>query len=84
MSEQSAKPKYRYRLLTDKMIITDIRFMSALAKGKLTDVEVIDWLEDHIEGGVGHLPMTEFSAVIEDAFAQYYATENPTDTEGKA
>jgi hypothetical protein len=80
----SAPKAPKYVLKVDELTFADIRFFSAMNQGQLTDVEVIDWMDKHIEGGVMHLKRSEFNDLYEEIWRQYYGVENPTDKEGKA
>lgn len=80
--DQAKKPKYR--LMSEDLTFADIRFFSQMQSGELTDAQVVDWLDKHVEGGVLHLKRSEFNDLYAEVFRQYYNIENPSDSEGKA
>jgi len=80
--KQAYTPKYKLKV--DELTFADIRFFSMIGEGLILDYQVVEWMDKLVEGGVMHLPRSEFNTVYNDIARQYYNVGNPTDNEGKA
>jgi hypothetical protein len=80
---EEAKTEFLYKLKRDKLTMKDMKIFWQIRKGKMGDDEIYDWLDQMVEGGVAHIPYSQFSEVFAQIFIQFYELENPKDAEGK-
>jgi len=76
--------QYLYKLKKEKLKLPDMRTVWRIRKGEANDAEIIDWLDQVIEGGVANIPLDDFPKVWEQVVVQFYDLDNPKDQEGKA
>ena len=76
--------QYLYKLKKEKLKLPDMKTVWRIRKGEANDAEIIDWLDQVIEGGVAHIPLDDFPKVWEQVVIQFYDLDNPKDQEGKA
>lgn len=76
--------KFLYKLKQSELTFADMKFMSLMRSGGITDAEAIDWLDKVVEGGVMNVPLDQFNEVFTQVYKQFYNIDDPEDTSGKA
>ena len=76
--------KFLYKLKRNELTFADMKFMSLMRSGGVTDAEAVDWLDRVVEGGVMNIPFDEFNEVFTQVYKQFYNIDDPEDNSGKA
>jgi hypothetical protein len=78
------KKAFLYKLKRSDLTVADMKFMSNMRNGGVTDAEVVDWLDRVVEGGVMHIPLDQFPDLYAEVYKQFYEIDDPEDASGKA
>ncbi len=76
--------QFVYKLKRSELTLKDMKFMSQMRSGGVTDAEVLDWLDHVVEGGVMNIPLDQFEKLFEEVYKQFYQIEDDAVEEGKA
>jgi hypothetical protein len=82
-STPTQSQKYTYILKKAQLKLPDMKIMWRIRKGEANDMEIVDWLDTVVEGGIADISMSDFGKLYEEIFRQFYDIDNPVDTEGK-
>lgn len=75
---------FTYILKKAQLKLPDMKIMWRIRKGDANDMEIVDWLDTVVEGGIADISMDDFGKLYEEIFRQFYNIDNPVDEEGKA
>jgi hypothetical protein len=84
MTTNKPQKEYLYKLKRSTLTLKDMKTMWAIRQGEMNDKDIIEWFDKVVEGGVEHIPLSEFGTLYGEIYEQFYEVDDPKDETGKA